>query len=194
MSAFYFPGLSSPYLLFLWLAGVISFSWCLLWGQELFWCFLCFSSGRWVTGQALPHSCLVLPSAWPGDRLGQRNCRDKISGCMGNVGLSHMGSEVWQIRVAAVATASSSKADGSVGSRLRMTQLALLTPAQVWMKPRLTPEVCSEFILLMHTAGRCLILSPAAVLAGVKIATLCSELSMGEGVFQSSLWKGASKE
>lgn len=36
-----------------------------------------------------------------------------------------------QISVAAVATASSSKADGSVGSRLPMTQLALLTPAQV---------------------------------------------------------------
>lgn len=44
---------------------------------------------------------------------------------------SHEIRSVTQIRVAAVATASSSKADGSVGSRLRMTQLALLTPAQV---------------------------------------------------------------
>lgn len=38
---------------------------------------------------------------------------------------------VTQNGIAAVATASSSKADGSVGSRLHMTQLALLTPAQV---------------------------------------------------------------
>lgn len=87
MSVFHFTGLSSPHLLILWLAGVIpSFSCCLLWGQELFWCFLCLSSERWVTGQALPQSCLVLPSAWPGDRLGQRNCRDKIAGCAGTWG------------------------------------------------------------------------------------------------------------
>lgn len=91
------------------------------------------------------------------EKLGQRNCMDKIAGCMGEHGdESHRIRSVTQNGVAAVATASSSKADGSVGSRLQMTQLALLTSAQVWMKPRLTPEVCSEFILLMHAAVRCL--------------------------------------
>lgn len=66
------------------------------------------------------------------ERLGQRNCRGKIAGCMGeHGGESHGIKSVTQNGVAAVATASSSKADGSVGSGLPMTQLALLTPAQV---------------------------------------------------------------
>lgn len=75
----------------------------------------------------------MLPSAWPGDReTGTENCRDKIAGCMGECGCeSHRIRSVTQNGIAAVATTSSPRADGSVGSRLHMTQLALLTPAQV---------------------------------------------------------------
>lgn len=107
------------------------------------------------------------------ERLRQSNYRDKITGCKEERGgESHRSRRVTQNGVAAVATASFSKAGGSMGSRLHMTQLALLTRVQVWMKPRLTPEVCSEFILLMHIQlWDVWTLYPVAVLAGVKIAT-----------------------
>lgn len=172
MSVFCFPGLSSPCLLFLWLAEVISG--------------VCsedrsnpgaFSASA-VGGEWLGNHChkAVLCCPQHGqetERLRQSNCRDKITECKGERGSESHGSRcVRQNGVAAVATASSSKAGGSVGSRLHMTQLALLTRAQVWMKARLTPEVCSEFILLMHTQlWDVWTPYPVAVLAGGKIAT-----------------------
>lgn len=179
MSVFHFIGLSSPYLLFFWLAGVIPPSPGVC-SEGRSWSGA-FSSSA-VGGEWLDNHCHIAVLCCPQHGL-ETDWDKETTGIRGERGgESHGIRSVTQISVAAVATASSSKADGSVGSRLPMTQLALLTPAQVWMKPRLTPEVCSEFILLMHTAGRCLILSAVAVLAGVEIATLCSELSMGERV------------
>lgn len=179
MSVFHFIGPSSPYLLFLWLAGVIpSFSWCLLWGQELFWCFLFFSSGRWVTGQPLPHSCLVLPSAWPGDRLGQRNYRDE----RGPWGWVTWGQKCDTNQCCTSSNCFILKSWWLCGKQIAYDSAGFadsctsLNEAQAdprglqWVHPldahswEMSNPVCSS------------------VLAGAEIATLCSELSMGEGV------------
>lgn len=109
--------------------------------------------GEWLS-RATQLSCAALGTTRR-QRLEQRNCRDKQLAAWGWV----MGSGrcMTQKRIAAVATASfSSKADAFVANRVCMTQLTLLTPAQVWMKARLTPVVCRELILLMHIAVRCL--------------------------------------
>lgn len=138
--------------------------------------------GEWLANHT--QDCL-LPSAQPGDReTGTETWQREIAGCRGDVGVTHAGSGAWHQSVPQQWQLLHPQRPMALWEADCVWLSWLCWLLHHWMKPRLTLEVCSEFILLMHTAARCL--SPASACSAGRSWLLQCAQTRGEQSMEGS--------